>query len=102
MNGLIDQNVKKLGPTNELWILEIYQKNQYGWNKLTPKGDIPCPRTNHIAVSVKKSESQENTACIFIFGGMGDKGKLDDCYLLDPSEMKFTKLNYNLIFLIEK
>jgi N-acetylneuraminic acid mutarotase len=30
---------------------------------------------------------------ILIHGGMNDKGKLDDTYLLDPVEMKFTKIN---------
>jgi hypothetical protein len=91
VNGLNDPNSKKLGPTNELWLLEL-GKSQYGWTKLVPKGDSISPRTNHIAVVIKKPDAPDNSSVIFIHGGMSDKGKLDDCYILDPSEMKFTKV----------
>ena len=53
-NGLDDPNIKKVGPSNDLWLLDIFQKNTYGWQKLTAKGDIPTPRTNHTATTVKK------------------------------------------------
>ena len=92
LNGLSDPNVKKLGPTNELWTLEINLKSQFLWSKQTPKGDIPSPRSNHIATTVKRSEN-DNNPCIFIFGGMSANAKLDDCYIFDPVEVKFTKLN---------
>ena len=88
INGLEDPNVKKVGPANDLWLLDIFQKNIYGWQKLTPRGDIPCPRTNHTATTVKKNGRDD---FIFIFGGMGEKGKLEDCYRFDYSEAKFTK-----------
>lgn len=92
INGLSDPNTKKIGPTNELWILDLLGKNQYSWRKENPKGDVPSPRSNHIAVAIKKIEAQENSTCIFIFGGMGEKGKLDDAYIYDPNENKFTRI----------
>ena len=63
-NGLEDPNIKKVGPSNDLWLLDIFQKNIYGWQKLTPRGDIPSPRTNHTATTVKKNGRDD---FIFIF-----------------------------------
>ena len=91
-NGLEDPNIKKVGPSNDLWLLDIFQKNIYGWQKLTPRGDVPSPRTNHTATTVKKNGRDD---FIFIFGGMGEKGKLEDCYRFDYSEAKFTKYEIN-------
>ena len=91
-NGLEDPNIKKVGPSNDLWLLDIFQKNIYGWQKLTPRGDVPCPRTNHTATTVKKNGRDD---FIFFFGGMGEKGKLEDCYRFDYSEAKFTKYEIN-------
>ena len=88
VNGLEDPNIKKVGPANDLWLLDIFQKNIYGWQKLSPRGEIPCPRTNHTATTVKKNGRDD---FIFIFGGMGEKGKLEDCYRFDYSDAKFTK-----------
>ena len=91
LNGLLDPNIKKVGPTNEAWLLEANQKMFYNWTRLNIKGDIPPPRSNHIAVTVKRQDGPDNS--IFIFGGMGDKGKFDDCYLFDVNETKFTKIS---------
>ena len=88
VNGLEDPNIKRVGPANDLWLLDIFQKNIYGWQKLSPRGEIPCPRTNHTATTVKKNGRDD---FIFIFGGMGEKGKLEDCYRFDYSDAKFTK-----------
>jgi dynein heavy chain len=93
INGLLDLNIKKICATNELWTLDLYNRNLYGWTKQSPKGDIPTPRSNHIAVTLKEVGANDNSAMILIHGGMNDKGKLDDTYLLDPVEMKFTKIN---------
>ena len=89
VNGLEDPNVKKIGPCNEMWLLEVFQKQMYAWTKLSCKGDIPCPRSNHTATTIKHDNRDDY---IFIFGGMGEKGKLDDCYKFDTSELKFTKI----------
>ena len=88
-NGIEDPNIKRVGPSNDLWLLDIFQKNTYGWQKITPKGEIPCPRTNHTATTVKKNGRDD---FIFIFGGMGEKGKLEDSYRFDYSETKFSKI----------
>ena len=88
VNGIEDPNMKRVGPCNDLWLLDIFQKNIYGWQKLSPRGDIPCPRTNHTATTVKKNGRDD---FIFLFGGMGEKGKLEDCYRFDYSDAKFTK-----------
>ena len=88
VNGLEDPNIKKVGPANDMWILDIFQKNMYGWQKINPRGDVPSPRTNHTATTVKKNGRDD---FIFFFGGMGEKGKLEDCYRFDYSEAKFTK-----------
>ena len=88
VNGIEDPNIKRVGPSNDLWLLDIFQKNMYGWQSLKPRGDIPTPRTNHTATTVKKNGRDD---FIFIFGGMGEKGKLEDCYRFDYSDAKFTK-----------
>ena len=93
VNGLDDPNIKKVCPANDMWILDIYQKNTYGWSKLSPKGDIPPPRSNHTATTVKKNGKDE---FILFFGGLGENGKLkengklNDTYRYDFSEQKFT------------
>ena len=87
-NGLEDPNLKKVSPINDMWTFEIYPKNTYGWSKLSPKGNIPTPRANHSATTVKKGGRDD---FIFIFGGTGEEGKLNDCYRYDHSEQKFTK-----------
>ena len=87
VNGLEDPNVKKIGPCNEMWLLEVFQKQMYAWTKLSCKGDIPCPRSNHTATTIKHDNRDDY---IFIFGGMGEKGKLDDCYKFGTSELTFT------------
>ena len=46
VNGLDDPNIKKVGPANDMWILDIYQKNTYGWSKLSPKGEVPPPKSH--------------------------------------------------------
>ena len=87
VNGLDDPNIKKVGPANDMWILDIYQKNTYGWSKLSPKGEVPPPRSNHTATTVKKNGKDE---FILFFGGLGENGKLNDTYRYDFSEQKFT------------
>ena len=95
VNGLKDPNIKKIGPSNEVWILELYAKNQYSWSKLNVRGTEPPPRTNHIAVCVKKPDAADSTAVVFIFGGMAST-KMDDGYYLEPNptEIKFTKIQW--------
>ena len=93
VNGLLDINIKRICATNELWILEPTQKNTYSWSKQSPKGEIPSPRSNHVAVTIKESGANDSSALIFIHGGMNEKGKLEDSFLLDPTEMRFTKIN---------
>lgn len=44
---------------NDLWIFNILQLK---WEKINPKGDIPCPRELHSAVLWKKH--------LIIFGGL--------------------------------
>ena len=94
VNGLMDPNIKKIGPSNELWNLEILAKQQYQWNKISCKGDIPSPRSNHVAILFKKNDAPDSSALIFIHGGMNESGKLEDCFFLDAAEGKFTKLNF--------
>lgn len=91
LNGLNDPNYKRVTPCNEVWILEPIQKNTYSWTKPGQiTGDIPSPRTNHTSTVVTKDGKDE---FIFIFGGLGEKGKLDDCYKLElANSLKFTKI----------
>ena len=85
MNGLNDPNIKKIGPVSDVWQLDIFQKQMYGWSKLSCKGDIPPPRSNHTATTIKKDSRDE---FIFIFGGLGENGKLNDCYKFIPNEFR--------------
>lgn len=91
INGLLDPSIKKIQPSNDLWLLDI-GKGGFSWTKLTPKGVTPSVRSNHIALLIKKSEGSEQ---LFIHGGMNQEGKLDDSYLYDPSQNKFTKIEYD-------
>ncbi len=96
MNGLLDINVKKICPTNELWLLEPSLKSNsysYSWQKIIPKGDVPSPRSNHVAVTVKDIGANDSASWIFIHGGMNEKGKLDDCYILEMNDYRFTKIH---------
>ena len=92
--GLNDPNLKKIGPANDLWSLEL-PKKFYLWTKLPLKGDIPAPRSNHIAISYKKTTDPDSSTMIFIHGGMNESGKLEDCFFLDAPEGKFTKIQLN-------
>ena len=89
MNGLNDPNIKKIGPVSDVWQLDIFQKQMYGWSKLSCKGDIPPPRSNHTATTIKKDSRDE---FIFIFGGLGENGKLNDCYKFIPNESQFFQI----------
>ena len=82
VNGLDDPNIKRVGPANDMWVLDIYQKNTYGWSKLSPKGEVPPPRSNHTATTVKKNGKDD---FILFFGGLGENGKLNDTYRYDFS-----------------
>ena len=57
------------------------------------KGDIPSPRSNHIAIAYKKNDAPDSSTQIFIHGGMNESGKLEDCYFLDAPEGKFQKID---------
>lgn len=95
VNGLIStdpQQPKKICPSNDLWSLEL-PKKYFLWNRITTKGDVPAPRSNHVGIYFKKNDAPENSSVIFIHGGMNEGGKLEDCYFLDPPEGKFTKIN---------
>lgn len=92
VNGIHDPNIKKIGPTNDLWGLEL-PKKYYIWTKINAKGDIPLPRSNHVSITYKKNDAPDSTAVIFIHGGMNESGKLEDCFFVDPPEGKFTKIN---------
>jgi hypothetical protein len=94
VNGLNDPNLKKIGPANDLWSLEL-PKKFFLWSKMPLKGDIPPPRSNHIAVAYKKNDAPDSSTMIFIHGGMNESGKLDDCYYLDAAEGKFSKITLN-------
>ena len=96
-NGLDDPNSKKVSPVNDMWQFEIYPKNNYGWSKLSPRGNVPSPRANHTATTVKKNGRDD---FIFFFGGAGEDGKLNDCFRYDHSEQKFTK--YDIVEKAEK
>ncbi len=91
VNGIQDPNIKKIGPSNDLWSLEL-PKKYYIWTKVVTKGEIPAPRSNHVGITYKKKDAPDNTAVIFIHGGMNESGKLEDCFFLDPPEGKFTKI----------
>jgi len=94
VNGLKDPNFKKIGPTNEVWNLDILPKSNFNWTKIQVKGQIPEPRSNHIAVTVKKPGGAVSTEILFIHGGMGEKGKFDDAFFYDPFEQKFLKIDF--------
>lgn len=91
VNGILDPNLKKIAPSNELWSLEL-PKKYYIWSRINGKGEIPAPRSNHVAITYKKKDAADNTAVIYIHGGMNESGKLEDCFLLDAPEGKFTKI----------
>ena len=94
VNGLKDPHLKKIGPANDLWSLEL-PKKFFLWTKIELKGDVPAPRSNHVAIAYKKNTDPDNATKIFIHGGMNESGKLEDCYFLDAPEGKFQKLNSN-------
>jgi len=92
VNGISDPNIKKIGPLNDLWSLELAKKF-YIWSKINTKGEIPAPRSNHVGIAYKKKDAADNTTVIFIHGGMNETGKLEDCFFLDPFEGKFSLIN---------
>lgn len=56
------------------------------------KGDIPAPRSNHVAIAYKKNNEPDNSTMIFIHGGMNESGKLEDSFFLDAPEGKFSAI----------
>lgn len=92
INGLLDPQIKKIVPSNELWILEMSKSGIYHWSKQSPKGDIPAPRSNHVATEIKKNDIQY----ILIHGGLGEKGKFDDMYLFESNQNKFSKVEFDV------
>lgn len=95
INGLKDPTIKQICSTNDIWVLGILVKGNYEWTKVQAKGDIPAPRSNHIAVSVKKVGAPNSSEILFIHGGMGDKQKYDDAFFYDPIDQKFSKINFS-------
>jgi hypothetical protein len=96
VNGLNDPNLKKIGPANDLWSLEL-PKKFFLWTKIPLKGDIPSPRSNHVALAYKKTTDPDSATQIFIHGGMNESGKLEDCYFLDAAEGKFQRINLSCL-----
>ncbi|MCQ2816062.1 MAG: AAA family ATPase, partial [archaeon] len=92
VNGLSDPTLKKVAPSNEVWILDALSKNMYNWTKpANLAGDVPTPRANHTATTIKVQERDES---IFIFGGLGEEGKLNDCYIWTPlPDCSFEKID---------
>lgn len=91
VNGLLDPQIKRVLPSNELWLLEMFKNGSYVWSKQQPKGEIPCPRSNHVSGYYKKSDG---TDYLLIHGGMTQTGKLDDLYLFDLNQNKFSKVEF--------
>lgn len=66
------------GPTNDLFQMNL---ETFEWKKVEHSG--PEPRAKHTATCVKP-----NTICVF--GGLGDKSRLNDCWLLDTQTMSWS------------
>lgn len=90
INGLEDPEVNKIRASDELWSLELSSKS-FNWELKYPKGDIPSPRSNHIAVFFKKNDSE----LLLIHGGMNRDKKFDDMYLFECAQTKFTKVEFS-------
>ena len=92
VNWKTENQVPKVAPTNETWFLELNAKETFSWKETQIKGDVPEPRGNHVAVSIKRADEPDNTSLLFIHGGIGEYKKYEDAYLLDPSDMSCKRI----------
>ncbi|MCH8814636.1 MAG: hypothetical protein IH957_05975 [Chloroflexi bacterium] len=61
------------GATNDLWFLDT-QENE--WSQQSPEGDAPSPRSGHDSIWLPEARS------LFVFGGRGEAGDLDEMWRL--------------------
>jgi hypothetical protein len=61
------------GATNDLWFLDTVEDE---WSRQSPVGDTPPTRSGHDSVWLSGSRS------LFVFGGRGEAGDLDDMWRL--------------------
>lgn len=61
------------GPTNDTWFLDA---NSDSWSEVSPGGESPPARSGHDAVWLPEARG------LYVFGGRGDSGELDDLWRL--------------------
>ncbi len=70
-------------PLNDVWVLQRPPGEPWKWEEIYPIGDSPCGRSGHAAVLGQGWEGQQ----MFIFGGSGENGDLNDVYAFSIGEM---------------
>jgi hypothetical protein len=72
---------------NELWRYD-FQANS--WTFITPKGQLPSPRVGHQAII----NTVGNNPYMWIFGGQGVNGELNDVWLYDINGGTWSLVSY--------
>lgn len=75
-------------PLNDMYRIKLSEEVLF-WEKVEAKGDIPSERSFHGMCSGKSLSGND---AIFIFGGCGASGRLNDVYMLDVISLEWTKL----------
>ena len=66
---------------DDLWALNVSNNS---WNQIEYNGEAPTPRSFHKMTSIGDS--------LYVFGGCGEEGRMNDLYHLDTKTLKWTKL----------